>query len=340
MGTIQDHLYPNKEVTRSLLHSGAWEAFLRSLRLEIRYSKRMAQDKLDDGSVDAGKSRRRGLLSASANTSSALLRLEFDYVVLYAYSLALRALQGKLRRRRMAKDKHYQSPSLLHMVEGLWIIESLVAARSIVEVALNVLDGRKMLRHCPSRIFHYVLFAITFLYKALAAGMVEDGEHNIAGMLETLVHALGKAAIDKQHFLYGFAILLKRLGKHWKPNDVTSPSILNRPAFERLENAQMSGPAAGASDPPPNPFVHPAANSSGTDMPFQDLRSFQFDMSGVDGASSVDAWNFDPLNQMPAADHEQDILFQSIWDNTNQDSSNLYATLLGDTFSFPEGFEW
>lgn len=37
---------PNKEITRSLLRTGAWESFVRSLRLEIRYSKRVAQDKL------------------------------------------------------------------------------------------------------------------------------------------------------------------------------------------------------------------------------------------------------------------------------------------------------
>lgn len=61
MGTIQDHLCAlsptcsrarltapdaNKEMTRSLLRTGAWESFLRSLRLEIRYSKRATRNQL------------------------------------------------------------------------------------------------------------------------------------------------------------------------------------------------------------------------------------------------------------------------------------------------------
>lgn len=46
LGAIQDHLYPNKEVTRSLLRTGAWESFLRSLRLELRYKRRACQEKL------------------------------------------------------------------------------------------------------------------------------------------------------------------------------------------------------------------------------------------------------------------------------------------------------
>ena len=99
------------------------------------------------------------------SVDSALLRIELDYVVLYAYSLALRALQGKLRRRRQVGDRHYHSPSLLNMVEGPWIMESLSAARSIIEITLTVLEERKMLRYCPSRIFQYILFATTFLYK-------------------------------------------------------------------------------------------------------------------------------------------------------------------------------
>jgi hypothetical protein len=200
--------------------------------------------------------------------------------------------------------------------------------------------------------------------------MVEFGEHNVAGMLEKLVSALRNAAIDDEHFLHGFAILLKRLGKHWRPQDRTSTSIFNRPAAERPENAddcrakaflgseaQMSL-ASNPALPPMGPTHDSTVGPTTTSLP--DLQSFQFDIPGVDwanhslsgGATSMTfndpraddlMWNFDPTFQMPAADHEQDILFQSIWDNTQTDASlgasNLYATLLGDTLSFPEGFE-
>jgi hypothetical protein len=46
---------------------------------------------------------------------------------------------------------------------------------------------------------------------------------------------------------------------------------------------------------------------------------------------------------MPAADHEQDMLFESIWGQGAEDASgsasNLYATLLGDALAFPEGLD-
>ncbi len=51
------------------------------------------------------------------------------------------------------------------MVEGPWIMEALQAARSIIDITLNVLEKRNILRVCPSRIFQYILFAATFMYK-------------------------------------------------------------------------------------------------------------------------------------------------------------------------------
>lgn len=159
MGTVQDHLYIHKDVTRSLLRTGAWESFLLRLRLEIRYSKSACQTKLSEWSPEVQ------LTTGDGTVDSALLRIEFDYLVLYAYSLTLRALQGKLRRRRQVNDLHYHSPSLLNMVEGPWIMEALQAARSIIDITLNVLEKRNILRVCPSRIFQYILFAATFMYK-------------------------------------------------------------------------------------------------------------------------------------------------------------------------------
>ncbi|KAL1405715.1 hypothetical protein Q8F55_007385 [Vanrija albida] len=363
MGTIQDHLYPNKEVTRALLRTGAWEPFLRSFRLEIRYSKRSVQYKLRDGSMD-----------------SALLQIELDYVVLYANAIALRALQGKLRRRRQVNDVHYSNPSLLNMVEGPWIMEALTAARSIIDVTLNVLEHRQILRYCPSRIFQYILFATTFLYKALASGMVEYGEQSMAVTLDKVVSALNNAAIDEAHFLRGFASLLKRLGKHWQSASANSPSILNRgPASLHPPEQQPMGaspeqpqaaapeaervPASAASYPAQRPdSILPSLahmiNTRDIDPSIAELPQFHFDIlqpapgaadfggGGGGGqlpfsADSVVAhppedfnWNFNPTSQMPAAASEQDLLFQSIWDHTQQDSNatsaNLYATLLGD----------
>lgn len=319
MGTIQDHLYTDKDMTRSLLRTGAWEPFLRSLRLEIRYSKRATAHQLRDGSL-----------------SSALLQIELDYVVLYAYSLALRALQDKLRRRRQAGDVHYTAPSLLNLVEGPWIMEAASAARSIIETALNTLRARGMLRYCPSRIFQFILFATTFLYKALACGMVEEGQKKIAGMLDEIVRALSSESIDDEHFVKGFAELLRRLGKHWKSGaSANSPSVLNVEPSLREENRDAGTP--GASRPP-------TGGASALQEPLQvPAQQDNIQVPGLNGTPPnllEPGWNFNPVFQMPAADHEQDILFQTIWDTSLQDTdnetSNLYATLLGDALNLPD----
>jgi hypothetical protein len=51
-------------------------------------------------------------------------------------------------------------------------------------------------------------------------------------------------------------------------------------------------------------------------------------------------WQLDLTSHMPAADLEQDMLFQSIWDAHSDaaiTSSNLYATLLGGAvLDFPD----
>lgn len=116
-------------------------------------------------------------ISENNTVDSALLKIELDFVVLYANSLALRALQEKLRRRRRvctssssvadtkANDLVYEYHSLLNLVEGPWILEALASARSIVDLTLTVLEERGVLRYCPSRVFPQILFATTFMYK-------------------------------------------------------------------------------------------------------------------------------------------------------------------------------
>ncbi|BEJ01315.1 hypothetical protein CcaverHIS631_0511720 [Cutaneotrichosporon cavernicola] len=310
MGTVQDHLYIHKDVTRTLLRTGAWESFLQRLRVEIRYSKNACQTKLNDGTVD-----------------SALLRIEFDYLVLYAYSLTLRALQGKLRRRRQVNDVHYHSPSLLNMVEGPWIMEALHAARSIIDITLNVLEKRNILRVCPSRIFQYILFAATFMYK-----------QSTVSQLEKLVRALSRASIDDQHFLRGFAGLLSRLGKYWHSGaapKINSQSVLN-PAHA---NAGVSS-TASSETASFTPNIESLLTSAVTTMDTFGIAPSPASFAVI---SQDFTWNFDPTFQMPAADHEQDMLFESIWGQGAEDASgsasNLYATLLGDVLAFPEGLD-
>lgn len=194
----------------------------------------------------------------------------------------------------------------------------------------------------------------------MAAGMVEHGEQNMAGMLDKVVTVLGNAAIDDQHFLHGFAVLLKRLGKHWRSDSGRqSPSVLNR---SNKRESEDFGPVctngtgrnhSAALRPPPisNQDSHGGTNGRTEFLPSTadcgDEAPVTGGLADLPGMPTLPSgedfiWNFDPTFQMPAADYEQDMLFQSIWDNSQQDSvssSNLYATLLGDTLCFPQGFE-
>lgn len=158
------------------------------------------------------------------------------------------------------------------------------------------------------------------------------------------------ASIDEDHFPRGFAILLDRLGEHWRTARQTkpmSPSILVRrednddepnqspvapvepePAalprnnlplsttqFGSLFSPNLVTTAAGASSAPFDPI----------ELPIQPDPTLPFLPNTADGMN----WHFDPAFHMPA---EQDALLQSIWDGfgSSSDTTNMYATLLGD----------
>ncbi|GMK57798.1 hypothetical protein CspeluHIS016_0406320 [Cutaneotrichosporon spelunceum] len=306
LGSIQQHLYWSKEITYTLLRSGAWESFMRSLRLDMRHNRNCCDQRLREGTL-----------------SSAILQLEFDYLVLYANSLALRSLQRRLRRARERDDPSWETPSLLNAVEGPWIIEALSAARAILETTTNMLEAHGHLRFCPSRIFQYILFATTFLYKALAIGAVEHGESSIVAMLERTVAALGAAAIDDEHFPSGFAVLLARLGKHWHAGTTSNRTLVFWPKPPQTEPGM----------PTPQPPVEvPIEVPTAATPPAPPLAA-----AAAEGGLG---WQLDLTSHMPAADLEQDMIFQSIWDHagpsTGLSTSSLYATLLGEALNMPE----
>ncbi|KAK4056570.1 zinc finger transcriptional activator [Microbotryomycetes sp. JL221] len=201
MGTIQERLYPNKDITRSLIRTGQWENFVRSLDHELKNMQSKTQTILKQESVQ-----------------STLLRIEIDYVRLYGNAIALRALQERLRRRVKANDLLFVRPSLLNLQEGPWIIDSLAAAHSILLQTVNFLWPNGYLRVCPARIFQRILFAATFLLKALAVGVIEHSQSKTMDLLDQAVSALHYACVDSSHHISrGFSALLSRLHAHCKP---------------------------------------------------------------------------------------------------------------------------
>lgn len=170
--------------------------------------------------------------------------------------------------------------------------------------------------------------------------MVEYGQQSTVTLLEKVVRALSRASIDDQHFLHGFAGLLSRLGKHWRSGQPhsDSPSVLNPAMTARASMSPRSPLATNALTPSIEALFANAAQApdAGTG-PSMDPAA------GLNAMAQDFTWNFDPTFQMPAADHEHDMLFESIWGQGQEvasgSASNLYATLLGDALAFPEGLD-
>ncbi|GAA6008902.1 hypothetical protein JCM11491_003828 [Sporobolomyces phaffii] len=234
MGTIQERLYPNKEITRSMLRTGHWESFIRSLDHELQMMMIKAKNMLQQQNVEA-----------------TLLQIEFEYVRLYGNAIALRALQERLRRAVKANDLWFVSPSLLNLQEGQWVIDALNAAQSILNQTVSFLSPKGYLRVAPSRIFQRILFAATFLFKALAVGVVEHGQSKVLGLLDQAITALHESAVDRQHIARGFAALLRRLQAQCRPTLLSRAGV--RPAPDQPD---ASAPTPSVSHP--SPQHHPS----------------------------------------------------------------------------------
>ncbi|GAA5854495.1 hypothetical protein JCM8547_004863 [Rhodosporidiobolus lusitaniae] len=239
MGTIQERLYPNKEITRSMIKTGHWESFIRSLDHELQMMLLKSRIVLQAGNIEA-----------------TLLQMEFEYVRLYGNAIALRALQERLRRAVKAQDLWFVSPSLLNLQEGQWVLDALAAAQSILDKTVNYLAPKGFLRVAPSRIFQRILFAATFLFKALAVGVVEHGQSKVLGLLDQCITVLYEHAVDRQHIGRGFAALLRRLQAQCKPTLLSRFGV--RPSIHGLEvGATPAASYAGTPVPSHHPSPRP-----------------------------------------------------------------------------------
>ncbi|GAA5889851.1 hypothetical protein JCM8208_001147 [Rhodotorula glutinis] len=243
MGTIQERLYPDKEITRSMLRTGHWESFIRSLDHELQMMLLKSRRVLQQGSIE-----------------STFLKIEFDYLRLYGNAIALRALQERLRRAVKAQDLWFVSPSLLNLQEGQWVLDALAAAQSILDRTVYYLAPKGYLRLAPSRIFQRILFAATFLFKALAVGVVEHGQSKVLDLLDQTISVLHANAVDRQHIARGFAALLRRLQAQCKPTLLSRFGVRAGEHVKGENGEPAATPAAAAQSP--HPDAYPAAHAS------------------------------------------------------------------------------
>lgn len=368
VGVIQDRLYPNHAVTRALLRTGHYEAFLRSLDTELTVIRRKSRETLKQKDVQ-----------------STLLQIEICYITLYGNAVSLRALQERLRRRQKAGDFLFIAPSLLNLQEGPWIIDALAAAQSILQLTVTVLAPKGFLRLCPSRIFQRILFAATLLFKGLACGVVEFGAGTMVNLLDETIKCLHACAIDFEHLPAGFAALLARIQSQCEPTLLSGPAGRVAPQTPGPTHPRAELAPQGDTPAPPQPAAYPPAHAqhahslptsamgppgvpgydpahplptgaaglgdlygggAGAGAGFGGAFGHNGGAGGAGGMGGGGGeggwdhlpWNFDPSNAALAAGHEQDRLFSSLWSSSELPGSNpalsLFGTLVGEDFGF------
>lgn len=114
--------------------------------------------------------------------------------------------------------------TLLNLSEGSWIIDAMTAASSILTISVTSLHTSGLLRLSPARLFERILFAASFLLKALALGVVEHGRSNTSALLRQTVDALTQHSVDFDHVSHGFASLLRKLVDQIQPVETQAPS--------------------------------------------------------------------------------------------------------------------
>lgn len=163
-----------------------------------------------------------------------------------------------------AQDLWFVSPSLLNLQEGQWVLDALAAAQSILDRTVYYLAPKGYLRLAPSRIFQRILFAATFLFKALAVGVVEHGQSKVLDLLDQTISVLHANAVDRQHIARGFAALLRRLQAQCKPTLLSRFGVRagEHVKGENGESAAHAGTPAAAAAQSPRPDAYPAAHGS------------------------------------------------------------------------------
>ncbi|KAM0756614.1 hypothetical protein T439DRAFT_33663 [Meredithblackwellia eburnea MCA 4105] len=283
MGTIADRLYPSKEVTRAILRTGQWEGFLRSLSLERQFIHLTASNILGRAGIEP-----------------ALLQIEMDYVNLYGDAIALRSWQERKRRRVKVNDFATDAP-LFSLAEGVWIIEAMAAARSILRITVKLLEPKGCLRLVPCRIFQRILFAATFLLKGLATGAIEHEQDQVLQLLAQTISALESASLDPEHLCYGFSALLRHLYVHTQTELASLPAppvfghgpTTSNPAMTLTSEVPLVAPSLPMRvdlqlSEPEIPVMIPAWDGNNDYSPFQSM-DMRFPWDSWDGFDDMQA---------------------------------------------------
>ena len=155
----------------------------------------------------------------------------------------------------------YAHRSLFNLAEGPFILAAIEAARDILRIATRKLHTSNLLAQCPLRIFHRILYAVTFLLKVVAIGVVEGGgSDTIHPLLDDSARAMKEcAAMGRNHVAKGMALLLShmlRVHRTISGEDTSNgATVVTGSAFMETTTVDASVNARPTTLEPPNLFL-------------------------------------------------------------------------------------
>ncbi|BEJ14505.1 hypothetical protein CspHIS471_0402720 [Cutaneotrichosporon sp. HIS471] len=204
LGLVQELMYASPSLTNDLIRTRQFEPLLHRLKPELDS---IRQWLIPSGGIEREEE------NEAAELRNILMRLEIDYIRLYANSISMRAAHHRLAPRlRDSPDTHRRvfESSILRWAEAPFLLEAVESGISLMRAGID-LHRRRVLCFCPGRTFLRMMFASVFLIKAMSFGAVVQDEADMVNLQYDLIDALREAAVDEDHIAVQLASLLSRL---------------------------------------------------------------------------------------------------------------------------------
>lgn len=145
LGLVQELMYASPSLTNDLIRTRQFEPLLHRLKPELDS---IRQWLIPSGGLDPPDE------SEAAELRNILMRLEIDYIRLYANSISMRAAHHRLAPRLRSSTTHrrFFESSILRWAEAPFLLEAVEAAINLMRAGIH-LNKRGVLRFCPGRTF-------------------------------------------------------------------------------------------------------------------------------------------------------------------------------------------
>ncbi|BEI83827.1 hypothetical protein CcaverHIS002_0404310 [Cutaneotrichosporon cavernicola] len=205
LGLVQELMYASPSLTNDLIRTRQFEPLLHRLKPELDSIRQWLIPSCGREAIENE--------NEAVKLRNILMRLEIDYIRLYANSISMRAAHHRLAPRlRGSSGTHPRvfESSVLRWAEAPFLLEAVESGISLMRAGID-LHRRRVLCFCPGRTFLRMMFASVFLMKAMSFGAVVQDEADMVNLQYDLIDALREAAVDEDHIALQLASLLSRL---------------------------------------------------------------------------------------------------------------------------------